>query len=131
MLSGRLASIAANPTYLDVYERHPPYDHIVADLRRLPRSGSLNAYRWFVRARAKTFSLLISGAFHSFGPDSVLEPPIRLSGERQIDIGRDVYHGAVVGANAVVLEDIPAHCVSVGAPARVVKGFASDAQIVT
>jgi acetyltransferase-like isoleucine patch superfamily enzyme len=29
--------------------------------------------------------------------------------------------GAVVGANAVVLDDVPDHCVAVGAPARVVR----------
>ena len=37
-----------------------------------------------------------------------------------VTIGR----GAVIGANAVVLEDIPSFAVAVGAPARVVRTFA-------
>jgi acetyltransferase-like isoleucine patch superfamily enzyme len=36
-----------------------------------------------------------------------------------VRIGR----GAVVGANSVVLEDVPDHSVAVGAPARVVRSF--------
>jgi acetyltransferase-like isoleucine patch superfamily enzyme len=47
-----------------------------------------------VRARAKGFSLLSSGAFASFGARTVLEMPIRLVGERRISIGSDVYVGA-------------------------------------
>jgi acetyltransferase-like isoleucine patch superfamily enzyme len=34
--------------------------------------------------------------------------------------------GAVIGANAVVTEDIPPSSLAVGAPARVVRDFASD-----
>jgi acetyltransferase-like isoleucine patch superfamily enzyme len=41
-----------------------------------------------------------------------------------VRIGR----GAVVGANAVVLDDVPDYCVAVGAPARVVRQFAGDAE---
>jgi lipopolysaccharide O-acetyltransferase len=40
-----------------------------------------------------------------------------------VRIGR----GAVVGANAVVLEDVPDHAVAVGAPARVVRRFGATA----
>lgn len=37
-------------------------------------------------------------------------------------LGRvDVGHDSVIGANAVVLEDVPPHAVAVGVPARVVK----------
>ena len=43
-----------------------------------------------------------------------------------VRIGR----GAVVGANAVVLEDVPAFSLAVGAPARVVREFAPRASIV-
>jgi acetyltransferase-like isoleucine patch superfamily enzyme len=39
-----------------------------------------------------------------------------------VRIGR----GAVVGANSVVLNDVPDHCVAVGAPARIVAEAASD-----
>ena len=38
-----------------------------------------------------------------------------------VTIGR----GAVIGANSVVLEDIPDYCVAAGAPARVVRGAAA------
>lgn len=41
-----------------------------------------------------------------------------------VRIGR----GAVVGANSVVLDDVPDHALAVGAPARVVREFASEIQ---
>ena len=41
-----------------------------------------------------------------------------------VTIGR----GAVVGANSVVLEEVPAHSLAVGAPARVVREFAPAPQ---
>jgi acetyltransferase-like isoleucine patch superfamily enzyme len=37
--------------------------------------------------------------------------------------------GAVIGANSVVRDDIPHHSVAVGAPARVVRTFASDEEV--
>ena len=46
------------------------------------------------RARAKFFSYAVSGAFASFGRKSVLNPPIRLQGQRRISIGEDVFVGA-------------------------------------
>jgi acetyltransferase-like isoleucine patch superfamily enzyme len=39
-----------------------------------------------------------------------------------VRIGR----GAVIGANAVVLHDVPDHAVAVGAPARVVRLIVPD-----
>jgi acetyltransferase-like isoleucine patch superfamily enzyme len=54
----------------------------------------IRSYRLFVRARAKTFSVLASGAFAAFGARSVLELPVRLAGEHRISIGSDVYVGA-------------------------------------
>lgn len=47
-----------------------------------------------MRARAKIFSVLASGAFASFGSRSILELPIRLAGESRISIGSDVFVGA-------------------------------------
>jgi acetyltransferase-like isoleucine patch superfamily enzyme len=54
----------------------------------------LKGYRAFTRARAKGFSLLAGRAFHSFGSKSVIEPPLRVSGEGQIAIGDGVFVGA-------------------------------------
>jgi len=186
---------------------------------------ALFGYRGGRRAWSKTFSLFVGGAFASFGPRSVLEPPVRIAGERSISVGAEVWvgggswlqslskgtglaleigdgtsiagncvlsaaqsvrvgkkvlfargvyvsdhihrydhvghavldqgitrvepveicdgawlgenvvvcpgvrigRGAVIGANAVVTEDVPDHSVAVGAPARVVRGFAPAA----
>ena len=54
----------------------------------------LGAYRLGARARGKTFSLLARGAFASFGDRTVIQPPVRLSGERRIAVGSDVFVGA-------------------------------------
>lgn len=51
-------------------------------------------YRLWYRVQSKLFSLLSSRAFASFGRRSVIQPPIRLSGERRISIGADVFVGA-------------------------------------
>ena len=54
----------------------------------------LDAYRAGVRARAKIFSVAASRAFAEFGAASVLQPPIRITGEDRISIGRDVFVGS-------------------------------------
>lgn len=54
----------------------------------------LGVYRLGARARGKTFSLLARGAFASFGDRTVIQPPVRLSGERRISVGSDVFVGA-------------------------------------
>lgn len=46
------------------------------------------------RGHSKAASLLAAGAFDAYGSGSVLERPLRLSGERRIRIGRDVFVGA-------------------------------------
>ena len=51
-------------------------------------------YRLWYRVQSKLFSLLSSRAFASFGRRSVIQPPIRLSGEGRISIGVDVFVGA-------------------------------------
>jgi acetyltransferase-like isoleucine patch superfamily enzyme len=53
----------------------------------------LGAYRFWNRFRGKAFAFLCRGAFHRFGPRSVLLPPIRLGGERFIAIGEQVFVG--------------------------------------
>lgn len=62
--------------------------------RKLTGRAALGAYRFAVRARAKGFSLLSSGAFASFGSHSVLQPPIRIEGEGRIAVGSRVFVGA-------------------------------------
>src|SRR3954452_11586330 len=62
-------------------------------------------WRGWSRAHAKGFSLLVGGGFHAFGAKSVVAPPIRLSGERFIDVGSGVYVGS--GSWLQVLEDAP------------------------
>jgi acetyltransferase-like isoleucine patch superfamily enzyme len=73
---------------------------------RLQRSAGrtgLSSYRFCVRARDKLFSLLVSGAFADFGRRSVLQLPIRLSGEGRIAVGSNVFVGA--GSWLQVLDD--------------------------
>lgn len=53
----------------------------------------LGSYRLSQRARGKAFSILGSRAFAGFGSHSVLQPPIRLSGERHISVGSGVFVG--------------------------------------
>lgn len=55
--------------------------------------ASLAFYRLWRRASGKSFSLLSGGAFEHFGARTVLELPIRLSGERKMRIGSDVFIG--------------------------------------
>lgn len=79
-------------------------------------------------------SVYISDFDHKFAD---LEMPIKDQGitKSRVRIGRNVWlgtkvtvargvtigEGAVVGANAVVTHDLPAYCVAVGMPARVIK----------
>lgn len=62
-------------------------------LRRQAGRLFLAAYRLASRAHGKSFSLLAGGAFASFGGASVVQPPLRLSGEGRISIGSDVFVG--------------------------------------
>lgn len=54
----------------------------------------LTAHRLAARTRAKGYSLLAAGAFAEFGRATVIEPPVRLEGERHIAIGSRVFVGA-------------------------------------
>ena len=49
-------------------------------------------YVGYGRARAKFFSLLVGRSFRSFGPASVIVPPLRLAGQGAIVIGRRCLH---------------------------------------
>jgi lipopolysaccharide O-acetyltransferase len=90
--------------------------------RRLIGKAVLGIYRFWRRVLAKGFSVSAGGAFASFGARTVLELPIRLSGEERIAIGSDVFIGAdswlltQPGAPAVALQigdgtSIAGHCV--------------------
>ena len=60
--------------------------------RKLGRSY-LAGHRLWGRARAKMFSLGAGPAFAAFGPRSVIQPPVRLSGEEWIALGERVFIG--------------------------------------
>jgi acetyltransferase-like isoleucine patch superfamily enzyme len=51
-------------------------------------------YKLTTRIRTKLFSILISSAFSKFGPNTVLQYPVRLSGEDRIEIGESVFIGS-------------------------------------
>jgi acetyltransferase-like isoleucine patch superfamily enzyme len=55
---------------------------------------SLGGYRLVQRARNKSFSLLVGGGFAAFGRRTVIELPVRISGEGRISIGSDVFLGS-------------------------------------
>jgi lipopolysaccharide O-acetyltransferase len=55
---------------------------------------ALSAYRATVDARNKAFSLLTGPSFASFGARSVVQLPVRLSGEDRIEVGSGVFVGA-------------------------------------
>ena len=69
----------------------------------------LTLYRLGRRSRAKAFSLLARGGFADFGDRSVVEPPVRLTGESRIAIGSDVYVGSDSWLQALgPADDLPA-----------------------
>lgn len=79
----------------------------------------ISLYRGWVRSRSKLFSVLISGAFCSFGRKTVLMCPIRLEGAGRIAIGDHVFIGP--GSWLQTLPDIPSNTVgiSIGKGTRV------------
>ena len=56
--------------------------------------GGPGAYRAASRIRDKLFSLVVRGSFGHFGRRSVIQLPVRLSGEARISVGDDVFVGA-------------------------------------
>ena len=53
----------------------------------------VNFYRMYRRLESKSFSMLASGAFASFGKNTVLSPPIRIAGEERIALANRVFVG--------------------------------------
>lgn len=62
-------------------------------LRKAVGRAFVGSYRSFVRGRGKAFSLLAGGSFGAFGRSSVIQPPLRLSGEQRISVGDGVFIG--------------------------------------
>jgi lipopolysaccharide O-acetyltransferase len=54
----------------------------------------LGGYRLWRRALDKAFSVSVRGAFAAFGRRTVIQLPVRLSGERRIALGDGVFVGA-------------------------------------
>lgn len=61
--------------------------------RRMLGRSCLRVARVSSRGYSKIASLLEAGAFDEFGSGSVLQRPLRLSGEHRIRVGRDVFVG--------------------------------------
>jgi len=85
--------------------------------RKLGRSY-LAGHRLWSRARAKSFSLAAAPAFAAFGRHSVIEPPVRLTGEEHIAIGTGVFIGP--GSWLQVLEQPQGTAIEVGDGASIV-----------
>lgn len=88
--------------------------------RRAFGRAFLGSYRFARRVYAKTFSLGVAGAFHSFGRNSVLEPPIRLDGAPRIAIGDDVFVGASSWLQVVGDESAADPAVTIGDGTKIV-----------
>lgn len=88
--------------------------------RRLGGSVFLSTYRLWLRVRAKTFSLLAARGFAQFGKRSVIQPPLRISGEHRIVIGDDVFIGS--GSWLQVIGDGDGVALSVGSGTSIVGG---------
>jgi acetyltransferase-like isoleucine patch superfamily enzyme len=69
------------------------YDPSVEPVRRKLGRSYLAGRRLWDRARAKSFSVAAGPAFATFGTHSVIQPPIRLTGEAWIAIGTRVFIG--------------------------------------
>lgn len=52
-----------------------------------------SAYRLWVRLTDKAFTLALRGSFRSFGAGTTIQRPIRLSGEKNMDVGSHVFVG--------------------------------------
>lgn len=74
----------------------------------------LTIYRGVVRAKAKCFSLLAAGAFAKFGKNTVLMPPVRLSGEHRISIGDNIFIGPASWLQTLTNDDERSIAISIG-----------------
>jgi lipopolysaccharide O-acetyltransferase len=79
-------------------------------------------YRLFVRAQGKMFSLLVSGAFARFGAKTVLQLPIRISGEDRVALGSGVFIGAGCWIQCLPDGDSKSIAISIGDGASIAGG---------
>jgi acetyltransferase-like isoleucine patch superfamily enzyme len=77
-------------------------------------STGIGLYKAGRRTRDKLFSLLVKPAFASFGRNSVLQPPIRLDGERRIAIGERVFVGAGSWLQVLDGPDVQSPAIEIG-----------------
>ena len=73
--------------------------------------GALGIYRFTQRLWGKAFSVVCAGGFDSFGRRTVIQPPVRLSGERRIAVGDGAFVGP--GCWLQVLDDGKADAVAI------------------
>jgi acetyltransferase-like isoleucine patch superfamily enzyme len=69
----------------------------------------VSAWRLWRRVASRAHSFLIGGSFAAFGAGSVIETPLRMSGEARIAVGSNVFVGAgswlqAIGDGPVALE---------------------------
>ena len=64
----------------------------------------LALYRFKKRFAAKAFSTLCSRSFAEFGKHSVISPPLRISGEKRIKIGNNVFVGEYCWLQVLTLD---------------------------
>jgi acetyltransferase-like isoleucine patch superfamily enzyme len=108
----------------------------VGDKSVLGRDVSINCYLDVEVGAAALFadSVYVSDFDHKFADLTTpikdqgiaksrvrIEPDVWLGTKVTVSRGVLIGEGSVVGANAVVTRDLPAYCVAVGVPARVVK----------
>jgi acetyltransferase-like isoleucine patch superfamily enzyme len=65
------------------------------------------------RVIAKMFSIIFSRSFSGFGKHSVITPPIRITGEKNIRIGSHVFLGANCWLQALCQENIPGSVIEI------------------
>jgi acetyltransferase-like isoleucine patch superfamily enzyme len=74
----------------------------------------VGGYRYSQRLRGKLFSLAVAQAFAEFGPNSTLQPPVRVLGERRIAIGARVFVGPGSWLQALDGEDRDGIAIEIG-----------------
>lgn len=99
LIGGSMPSPPTPPTA----PRHPKFRR-----NRVVGTFAASAHGLLSRAAGKSFSVLMSGSFASFGKRTVLQPPIRLHGQDRVSIGSGVYVGR--GAWLQTIESEPGRC---------------------